>query len=165
MSFYLGQLFSLLSSACLAYSTFGKSKNRMILWQTVNASFYSASCLFLGGYSAVVSNILTIVRNILQIKGKMTKALAAAICVFMAALGLALNNRGVLGLLPITASVIYTVMMYTAKTTRQMNAAVAINMLQWGIFDCFIKAYPSLVMDIVIVSLSTINFFAKRKNT
>lgn len=162
MRFILGELFSLLSSICLAYSTFGKNKKRMIFWQTINASFYSVSCIFLGGYSAVVSNLLTIIRNVLQIKEKMTKKKAAIICILMIGLGIALNNRGVLGILPITASGIYTVMMYMAKSTRQMHIAVIVNMLQWSIFDCFICAYPSLIMDTVIIGLSIVNLCAKK---
>ena len=157
MKLVLGELFSLLSSLCLAYSTFGKDKQRMLLWQTVNAGFYSVSCLFLGGYAAVASNLLTIIRNVLQLKKKMTRKLAAVLCVFIVVLGTLCNNRGLLGFLPVTASVIYTIMLYAARSPRQMHLAVIVNMLQWAAFDCVIRAYPSLGMDIVIISLSVLN--------
>lgn len=63
----LGEVFSLLAALCLAYSTFGNKKNKMMLWQAINAIFYGLSNLFLGAYSAVVTNILTLARNTLQV--------------------------------------------------------------------------------------------------
>ena len=35
----------------------------MIWWQAVNAIFYCISNMFLGGYSAVITNVLTVIRN------------------------------------------------------------------------------------------------------
>lgn len=59
---------SLLAALTLAYSTFSNKKNKMIWWQAINVIFYGLSNLFLGGYSAVVTNVLTLSRNILVVK-------------------------------------------------------------------------------------------------
>ena len=64
----IGEIFSLLAALTLAYSTFSNKKNKMIWWQAINAIFYGLSNLFLGGYSAVVTNVLTLSRNILVVK-------------------------------------------------------------------------------------------------
>ena len=157
----LGEIFSLMSAVCLEYSNFGKSKNRMIFWQTINAGFYSLSGICLGGYSAVISSMLTLVRNVLQIKGKLAAKSVMIICVFVVVFGLYVNNRGWLGLLPVTASVIYTIMIYAVCSVKHMKIAVMINMLQWAVFDCYIGAYPSFVMDIVIIILSVVNLCIK----
>lgn len=162
MRLLLGEICSLLSALCLMYSTFGKSKKKVLLWQTVNATFYSMASIFLGGYSAVVSNILTITRNILQIKNRITKKIVFIICTLMICLGIATNNRGGIGILPITASVSYTILLYVADSVRFIQFAVIINMLQWAIFDGIIKAYPSLVMDVVIIGMSGFQLLKRR---
>ena len=155
--FILGEIFSLLSALCLAYSTFGKTKNKMVLWQAFNACFYALSNICLKGYSAVISNVLTIIRNVLQVKGKFDKKCMIMICILMTLTCLAFNNRGWLGILPITASVSYTVLMYYVKDLRHMQLAVISNMVQWALFDFLIQGYPSFLMDIVIILLSIKN--------
>ena len=65
----------------------------------------------------------------------MTKTLAVIICVLTFFCGLVLNNRGWIGLLPITASISYTIIMYKAKSIQHMQIAVIINMIQWAIFS------------------------------
>lgn len=59
----LGEAFSFLAAVFLAYSTFSNKKKNMIWWQAVNAIFYCISNMFLGGYSAVITNVLTVIRN------------------------------------------------------------------------------------------------------
>ena len=154
MMFILGELFSFLSACCLMYSTFGKTKNKMVFWQAINAIFYALSNIFLGGYTAVISNVLTIFRNRLQVEGKYNKTWMILICILMTSVCLFFNNKGLLGILPITASVSYTMMMYYVKSIKNMQLAVISNMTQWAIFDFLIQGYPSFVMDLVIIVLS-----------
>ena len=160
--FILGQVFSLLAALCFAYSTFGKTKSRIVLWQTVYAVVYSVASAFLGGYSAIAANLLSGVRNILELKGKLTKWALGIICALIIALGILTNSNGWIGILPITASVIYSILIYATKSVRGMHIAVMINMVQWAVFDFVIRAYPSLVLDIVIIVLTAVNYIRER---
>lgn len=159
----LGEIFSLLAALCLAYSTFGNKKNKMMLWQAINAVFYGLSNLFLGAYSAVVTNILTLARNTLQVKNRLSRNLTIIICLLMAVAGVIFNNLGWLGLLPIVASVSYTICVYVLKSAQQMRIALIINLLQWMIVDFAVKSYPMLVMDIIIIIVTFFNVVRYRK--
>lgn len=158
-----GEILSALSALCLAYSTFSKTKKNMVLWQAGNAAFYLVSNIFLGGYSAVAVNALTILRNLLASKERLHKWMTGLICLAMIIIGVAFNNRGYLGILPITASVSYTILMYIVKDIQAMRLAVISNMAQWMIFDGLIGAYPSFIMDIVIIVLTARNFLVRRQ--
>lgn len=147
----------MLAALCLAYSTFGNKKNKMMFWQAINAVFYGLSNLFLGAYSAVVTNILTLFRNTLQVKDKLNKTLTIIICLLMIAVGLIFNNLGWVGLLPILASVSYTICVYTLKSAQQMRIALIVNLLQWAIIDFIVKSYPMFVMDIIIITVTFVN--------
>lgn len=158
----LGEIFSLLAALTLAYSTFSNKKNKMIWWQAINAIFYGISNLFLGGYSAVVTNVLTLSRNILVVKNKLDKKFTIIICILMTIVGVYFNNRAWLGLLPIIASVQYTICVYVLKSAQRMRIALIINLLQWMIFDFLVKAYPMFALDIIIIIVTLINFLRFR---
>ncbi len=161
----LGEIFSLLAALCLAYSTFSHKKNKMIWWQAINAIFYGLSNLFLGAYSAVVTNILTLFRNTLQVKDKLNKHITIIICLLMAIVGIIFNNREWLGLLPILASVTYTICVYVLKSVQQMRIALVINLIQWAIFDFLVKAYPMFIMDMIIIVVTVMNMIRYKNMT
>lgn len=159
----VGEIFSLLAALCLAYSTFSNKKNKLIFWQAVNAIFYGLSNLFLGAYSAVVTNILTLFRNTLQVKHRLNRNFTIIICLLMAIVGIIFNNKAWLGLLPIIASVTYTICVYILDSAQQMRIALVINLVQWVIFDFLVKAYPMFIMDIIIIVVTLINIARYRE--
>ena len=159
----VGEIFSLLAALSLAYSTFSNKKNKMILWQAINAVFYGFSNLFLGGYSAVVTNILTLSRNILSVKNKLNKNFTIIICLLMTIVGISVNNKEWLGLLPILASVSYTICVYILKSAQQMRIALVVNLFQWMIFDFLVKSYPMFIMDVIIIAVTLVNIIRYKK--
>lgn len=159
----LGELFSLLAALCLAYSTFSTKKNKMIWWQAINAIFYGLSNLFLGAYSAVVTNVLTLFRNTLEVKNKLNRNFTSVICLLMAIVGLLANNRELLGILPILASITYTICVYVLKSAQQMRIALVVNLIQWMIFDFLVKSYPMFIMDMIIISITLINIIRHKQ--
>ena len=158
----IGEIFSLLAALTLAYSTFSKKKSKMIWWQAINAIFYGLSNLFLGCYSAAVINILALSRNALVVKNKLDKKFTIIICILIIIVGVYFNNRAWLGLLPIIASVQYTLCVFILKSAQHMRIALIINLLQWMIFDFLIKAYPMFALDIIIIIVTLINFIRFR---
>lgn len=159
----IGEILSLLAALTLAYSTFSNKKTKMIWWQALNAVFYGLSNLFLGGYSAVVTNVLTLFRNVLLVKNKLDKKFTIIICILMIIIGLYFNNREWLGLLPIIASIQYTICIYLLKSAQHMRYALIINLLQWMVFDLLVKAYPMFILDIIIIIVTIINVLRFKK--
>lgn len=137
----------------------------MILWQAINAIFYGLSNLFLGAYSAVVTNILTLFRNTLQVRNKLDRNFTIIICFLMAIVGVIFNNRTWLGLLPIFASVSYTICVYVLKSAQQMRIALVVNLFQWMIIDFLVKSYPMFIMDIIIIIITIINIVRHKKES
>ena len=152
--FILGEIFSFLSSACLALSSLQKNKRNMMIWHSANTCFYCLSNLCLGGYSAVVTSALTLTRNTLQIKGRLNRTITALICLLMILIGCLFNNRGLIGLLPITASVIYTLCVYLVHSPQGMRLALLANLAQYAVFDFTLRAYPAFISGIVIIVIT-----------
>ena len=75
----------------------------------------------------------------------------------MAIVGIIANNKEWLGLLPILASITYTICVYILKSAQQMRIALVVNLIQLMIFDFLVKSYPMFIMDMIIISVTLIN--------
>ena len=69
----LGNVFSLLSAICIAISVLKKNKNDLILWQVIDVIFCILSNIALYTYSAMTTNSIALIRNILAYKNKQRK--------------------------------------------------------------------------------------------
>lgn len=147
-SLILGNLLSLCAVVCLAISVVKKNKKSLIAWQVSDTAFFVASTLVLRSYSAVVTNSVSLLRNLCAYYGKLNKALAIFFCGIIVVIGLYLNNRGVIGWLPIIASVQYTICLYVTKNEQQMRWALVFNLMFWFIHDTYIQAYPAALNDL-----------------
>ena len=161
MSVYVlaGNFFSFLSVACVALSVVQNNKTDLIYWQIIGVVFSILSCIFLSAYAALIMNIVTLVRNVLAYFKKLTKNLTLAFCVVCAVIGIGINNLGIYGLLPIAATVSYTIFLFATKNEQQMRYAVIINLLLWCVHDFYIQAYPAAISDVIISLWSAMQIF------
>lgn len=107
-SVILGNLFSLGAMFTDSISSSQKSSEKMLTFQCFSQLFYGASSLVLKGYSAVVQSSLALVRNILAIRKIHSDILEWIILILGIVLGIAFNNLGLLGYLPVIANGLYT---------------------------------------------------------
>ena len=146
----IGNIFSLLSAICLAVSVIKKSKKDLIWWQVIDVIFCILSNIFLYTYSALTTNSISLVRNVLAYKNKLNKNITWILLILCVIAGLCANNRGIIGLFPIIASASYTIFMYTTKNEQQMRWALVSNLLLWFVHDAYVQAYPSALTDAVL---------------
>ena len=159
----LGNLFSLISAICIAISVLKKNKKDLIWWQVVDVIFCILSNIALYTYSALTTNSVSLIRNILAYKGKLTKNLTWILLFLCVAAGLYANNRGIIGLLPIAASAGYTIFMYITKNEQQMRWALVFSLVLWFVHDVYVQAYPSALTDAVLGVWTAVQIFKNRK--
>ncbi|WP_050542123.1 YgjV family protein [Streptococcus mutans] len=148
-------LFSALGAFCLAYSSFTKEKQHMLLWQISDYIFTIIANLLLGGYTGALTISVSIVRNALILKKKNTKVITICLVLIQIALGTYVNNLGLVGYLPIISSVSYTLTTFLTSKMQFLRWLIIENMSLWFIYDLTINAYPAVCMDILII-LSTL---------
>lgn len=151
--------FSVIGAILLGISTFSKKRNKMLFIQTGDCIFNSLACLFSWSYAGFTTNIISGIRNILNIKGKMTKWLLIFITVLILVIWIISNQSRIIGLLPPIASVQYTLWSSTTKSAQRTRIWLVINIIMWLIHDIFMKIYPSAVMDFIIIIITTVNIF------
>lgn len=159
----LGNILSLLAVLCMGVSVVVKSKKALIGWQILDTVFFIASTLVLRSYSAVVANTVSLIRNIYAYQGRLTKKLTWVFCFLSVIIGLYLNNRGIIGWLPVVATLQYTVCLYITKNEQQMRYALAFNLVFWSIHDFYIQSYPSGINNVVLCFWSLFQAYKHRK--
>ncbi len=158
----IGNIFSLLSAICIAVSVIKKNKNDLIWWQIIDVIFCILSNIALYTYAALTTNTVSLIRNILAYKNKLSKKLTFVLMILCIIAGLWANNRGIIGLFPIIASASYTILMYTTRNEQQMRYALVSNLVLWFIHDFYVQAYPSAIMDMVLSLWTVLQIFQNR---
>ncbi len=162
-NFTFGTICSFLCAILIALSTFCKSKENMAKIQIFNPMFGALSNFFFCSYSAVVTNLVNVVRNYLTYKNKINKELTILFISFYVIFGLIFNTRGFIGVFPILASSTYAIFCLRSEEAQFLRYGLVLNQILWFCHDIFIRAYPSMIVEI-LVSLITIYNIIKFSN-
>ena len=163
LSLIIGNIFSFFAVSCVGVSVIKKNKKNFMYWQIGETVFGMFANIFLYAYSALTISIVCLIRNILSYKNRLTKNITAILLVISILVGLYANNLGIIGILPIIASVSYTVCIYITKNEQQMRYATVFNMFLWFIHDMYIRAYPSAVANILLCIWTIIQILKNKK--
>lgn len=161
--FILGNIFSLIAAICLFVSVFKKTTKALLLWQIFEVVFCILSNVALVTYSALTTNSIALVRDILAYKNKLTRNITFVLLFLCVIAGFAANNRGIIGIFPVAASFVYTVFLYETRNEQQIRFALIINLMLWFVHDFYVGAYPSAVMDVGLSAWTLLNIFRNMK--
>lgn len=161
-NFVLGTICSFLCAILISLSTFSKNIKDIEKIQIFNPIFGALSNFFLCSYSAVVTNMVNVIRNYLAYKGKITRKLTILFIGFYILFGLAFNTKGWIGIFPILASSSYAIFYLKSDNAQILRYGLVLNQILWFFHDLFVKAYPSMVVE-VLISIITIYNIIKYK--
>ena len=161
--YLLAQVLSAIGALCVTISSFAKSKNNMLVWQSTDYIFTAISNLLLWGYTGALTISISIIRNSLMVKKKMTKAILTILIIIQIILGSYLNQLGLIGYLPIISSVSYSLAIAITRNLQWLRWVIIENMLLWLIYDLTIQAYPAAVTDVTITLTTLVAIIKNRK--
>ena len=148
--FILGNVFSLIAAICLAVSVFRKTTTKLLLWQVAEVVFCILSNVALMTFSALTTNSIALVRDLLAYKNKLTRKITWILLCLCIVFGLIANNRGWVGLFPMMASMVYTIFLYATRNEQQIRFGLILNLMLWFVHDFYVGAYPSAFMDVFL---------------
>ncbi|MBR2068043.1 MAG: YgjV family protein [Solobacterium sp.] len=164
-SIIIGNLFSICAMISDSISGTKKKHNEMMFVQIISQFFYAASSIALKGYSSTAQNIVAVFRNYAAMKNIKNKALEWALIIAGVVLGIILNNRGLLGWLPIIANLEYSIAVFQLKDNeRTLKIAFIINMIMFAIFNVVIQNYVGLLSCSIIAITTAISLFNSNKD-
>lgn len=159
----LGNIIALIASLMQFVVGIIKNREKALYMQTVQYTTFAISTFILGGFSGTIANIISIVRNILTYNEKLTKVAIVIIILISAVLTFVFNNLGLLGLLPLINTIIYTAFI-NVKDPLKFKILFTITIILWLVYDIAIKSYSSAIFDICTITGSLIAAYQIYKN-
>ena len=98
--------------------TRSKQKEIMAI-QVVSQIFYGSAAFFLKGYSAMAQNVVSLFRNLIAMRDSSNKTIENILIAAGVVLGAVVNNRGLLGWLPIIANCGYSIAIFRFKDNEK----------------------------------------------
>ena len=158
-----GNFCSLLAMLADSYSASRKTAKGVLWAQNVSQFFYGMATLILGGYSACVQNVVSIIRNLVAIRGISKKWIEWTLLILGVVFGIYFNTIGFIGWLPILANLEYTWAIFRFKDDeRALKKAFLINVILFGIFNFVIWNFVGLLSNIVVL-IMLVSFLIKSR--
>lgn len=159
-----GNILCLLSTVTDLYSVSRKTARSMLITQTITQSLLALSSLVLGGYSAVVQNIVSILRNLAALGNASSKLIKYSLIVAGVALGIAFNNLGWIGWLPIISNLIYSISVFKFKNDEySLKIAFTVCVSLFIFFNFRLLNYVGALSNIAVFSTSALSVLKHRR--
>lgn len=138
----IGNLTSLFAMVTDSISGTRHKQKSILFYQSISQVFYGVSSVILKGYSSAVQNAVGILRNVTAIYRINSKVLEWTLVLLGVVLGVAFNNRGLLGLVPVIANFEYSVCVFRFKDNeRALKISFVVDMVGFVFFNIMIKNY------------------------
>ena len=150
----LGNLISFAASLALLAGCLMKEPKKVYAMQVTENLILVLSSAVFGSWSGISTLLISTARNVLLVKGYFDRKMMVLFSVLVAVCGLWVNNRGLIGLLPVAATVILTICNYYAKEICAVKWSLIVNLLLWGIYFFAIRDVASGVTQMVVLAVT-----------
>jgi hypothetical protein len=135
-----------------------KKKTKILVVQTVQLLMQAVSMLLLGGVTGAVSNVISCFRNYLCYKEKLTTVWKIIIIAASIGMTIALNEQGLLGIIPAAVCTIYIIFM-DIKDPVKFKLLVTLSFIPWMVYHFILKSYTGAIFDAATVVTNAVTLF------
>ena len=147
----IGNVCSLLAMVTDSVSSTRKTAKGVLLVQSLSQLIYFIGTVVLKGYSGAVQNAVSILRNFVAIRDIRSKYVEWALVGLGVVLGLAFNNLGFMGPLPVIANFQYTIAVFRFQDNeRALKISFAIAVGMFAVFNIAIFNVVGVVSNSVV---------------
>jgi hypothetical protein len=154
----IANIISILAATLMVISGYIKSKKTCLILQTTQICITIIVNLMLHAISAGIVNIISIFRNVLCYKNKLTLPYKLAICVVSTALVIIFDRDSAIWYLPIVATVAYTLFLDRVNDIQFKWLTIG-TMILWNIYDVLTKAYVFAAFDFAFIITNFIGLY------
>ena len=171
MNYYIyAQIFGLLGATAMLLSNWQKEKNKVLSLLILDSICYFMQYILLGALSGAFTNIIGLIRALIfKYKDKYkilnNKMILIIILIVYLIIGI-LTYNGIVSLLPVVASIIYTSTLWQ-NNIKIIRIGTLIMILAYFIYNMMVKAYTAGVVEgILLISsiLAIINLDILKNN-
>ena len=151
MNLIIGNVCSLLAMGTDAISATRKTTKGVLMVQNLSQLFYCIGTVVLKGYSGAVQNAVSILRNFVAIREIHNKYVEWTLISLGVVLGLAFNNLGFIGLLPVIANFQYSLAIFRFQDNeRALKIAFAIAVGLFAVFNIAIYNIVGVLSNLAV---------------
>lgn len=160
----IGNICTLMAMGANAISGTRKTTRSMLRLQNLSQLIYCISAIVLGGYSAAVQNVVSIFRNVAATRNVKSKLVEWLLVILGVALGIAFNNRGWLGLLPVVGNLQYTLAIFRFKgNDRAVKISFLLSGVAFVIFNFSLYNFVGVAADMIVIVTTVIALIREKK--
>ena len=164
MNYKIALFISIVANALFLFSILSKNKKDLFKWQFLETILNIVKNTLLGGFSGATTQLIGVVRNFVLMKGYNIPYFPYILSVIQVILGISVNKHGYIGLLPVVASVSYTLVSFYTHSERTVKKALVFNLFLWGIYEILLKDYITLAVGILFITITIYNLYKTRGN-
>jgi len=161
----IGNIISFIAAIFMMYSTIINDREKVFFYQFLNCVFLVIASWFFSSYSGMLMLGISAIRNHLVSKDKFTKNTMILFVVISVVFGIYVNNRGLIGLISIIATVQYTICSYYIRSEQNTRYSIWVNVFLWVIYSLLILDISTFSTDFVTLIITTIAIFKNRKKS
>ena len=144
----IGNGISMVGCLIMVAIGFLKKKSHILLAQSAQCVFMGIGNLVLGGVSGFISNIVTIVRNLVCLKFPVTVRLKVLFIALQVLLSLGSLGKGMISWLPVLAAAVFTWFLDT-KSDVKLKFVILSTQIMWLIYDLYYCNYVASAFDVL----------------
>ncbi len=165
MVYWIAQVFGLLGLLVMVISLFQKNKDKMLGYVVFNGVFFGIEYLLLDAYSGMFSNFFGIFRTYVSKEKEKHKNLNKWYVLLFFIIGYTIIgfisfDEKIISILPIIAEIIYVITLWQ-KDVKKIRIGTLLMVILWLIYDTFVKAYPSMITDLIVMSSTIVAIIIK----
>lgn len=159
MDIIIGNVLTVIAMVFMLFAVSQKDNKKLIIIQGVSHFFFALSGIVLKGYSGVVQDVIGFVRNLAISKRIINKSIRIFLLTAGVVFGITLNNKGLIGVLPIVGTFQYTLVSTDEKSqNKTVQLSIIVNSILMIFYSIAINNYANIMTNslIIIFSLKTI---------
>ncbi len=153
----IGNIISLVAALFMAASCCVNDHRKVFTYQAVECALICVASVFFGSWAGVTTMALSATRNYLVSRDKFSHNLMLLFLVLVVALGLLANNRGLMGLIPIVATVEYTICCHYVKGIKAVKCSIFVNTLMWVVYSFMIMDFSTGLTDLTVLVIDVVS--------
>ncbi|MBO5570243.1 MAG: YgjV family protein [Oscillospiraceae bacterium] len=143
----IGNLVSFVAACFTIASAWSGNRKRIYLYQAIQCFLLALANIFFISISGVTTYIICAFRNMLLAYERFTARLCNITVACVGIIGVSVNNRGIIGLLPVITTALYTIICFYAKRRSTIKMNIIVNLALWAVYDILIHDYVSFSVD------------------
>ena len=146
------EIISLIGMLVFIYSTTVKKRSKFLLVQIVFLVFDGTVWLLKSGFSALIQNVIGIVRNLFIYMNKQNKFLDISFILIALVLGLAVINWKEFRfyeLFPVLANLEFNIILLKTKKIKYIKIGLIFSSSLWAVYALFTKVFITFIFNIL----------------